>query len=297
MPKSVPMLDPVGALSPADLFYVVQGAGLDRDRKVTAEELATYVLGRTRADLRSAIQVTGSTEQTLDTTNLYDAVVVVAGTVPSLVLSGTPELHSRLCILNGTSSELAVSSTSGVIALPHVAVADVMLSAPGDALLLYRTRETPAAWSGQYVYGQEGLLSAFEVQLTPLRDDIAAMQTTSHVHTPEGSPVTSTSSQEVTVGTVTLAAGTWLLHGAVNVRSTGTWVRATAEWTPISTEQLPSMHSTSFNSGFSGVGFAGVTLPVRLVEPTTPTTYTLKMTGNSDGALAAWSSITAHRLA
>lgn len=105
MPTSVPGMPSAGALNASDLLYIIQGLGLDRDRKVTLDTVRSFM----HLTDRSVTQVTGTGVVTQDVTGVVTGVFVVWPGVTQLKLGGTFSANASFTIINATGGTLRVA--------------------------------------------------------------------------------------------------------------------------------------------------------------------------------------------
>ena len=147
MGVSVPGMPDAGALSASDWLYILQGTGLDRDRKATLSKVREYCTsaGVTLYELNTSNAVDGVLALALGsaTTNAF---VVVSGTVRSahtLNIFGSVPVGCQVNVLMEASGSLKIASGDG--ATVNGIDATLLLSI-GDAALL--GRGTGTVWWG-----------------------------------------------------------------------------------------------------------------------------------------------------
>lgn len=280
MPKALTMLDELASLANADaLTYLVDLTVEPVERKVKLSTLAAFV----QRYARQVILVPGSTAQTLDTTDIPTALVLVTGTVPSVVIGGTPLLNSEFMLVNGTAAPIDITSSTGFIGLPTTATSPITL-APGDALRVTRAESTPAdVWVGEFYLGK----SSIDASRTIIES----------VAGPDPDAIWATSGLIKGVRTITLPAGTWLVdaHTLFRAQAGGTFMHASSYWAG---EDSPARYGAGhWNLG--GSLLLGVPVPVRRFDLATETTLSLQGTvdyAGGTGEPVAWATITARRV-
>lgn len=109
MPKSVLQFNPAGTLTPEDVLYLIQGTGLDRDRKVTLEAVRAWMNGLT------TVAITLAGDDTVDYTlagngNSLLVLSGVSATQYTLTLSGTPPIPGqKTTIANMSAGTVALA--------------------------------------------------------------------------------------------------------------------------------------------------------------------------------------------
>lgn len=105
MPTSVPGMPSAGALNASDLLYLIQGLGLDRDRKVTLDTVRSFI----HLTDRTIINVTGTGAVTQDVTGIVTGVLVAWTGVTQLTLGGTFAANASFTVINASGGTLRVA--------------------------------------------------------------------------------------------------------------------------------------------------------------------------------------------
>lgn len=157
VPKLLEQLNPADTLSGSELFYIRQGSGTFRDRKLLLSDLKEYIgididnlitLETERAELAESaisstiIPITGTGAVSVDLTGIPGGTIFIPTGVTSLTLAGTIATGLRFLIINGSGGATNIVFLIG--GFPAIfegtsAYSPYILPYDGDAALLTKS--------------------------------------------------------------------------------------------------------------------------------------------------------------